>query len=161
MEFLAQSIEGGAISEWVTSTVWLWPLMEIIHFIGLSLLLGALIVIDLRLAGFFRQISLAATHKLLPFVFLGFGLNLVTGVLFFIGDPMRYSANIGFKIKMILVIIAGLNSVWYYRKISPLLHTWGPNADTSTLAKTIALISLGCWTGVLLLGRLIPYVGTG
>ena len=55
MEAFAQSIEGGVIYTWVTSVYWLWPLMETIHFIGLSLLLGGLIVIDGRLAGFFPR----------------------------------------------------------------------------------------------------------
>lgn len=80
MELLAQSIEDGAISTWVTSTYWLWPLMEIIHFIGLSLLLGVLII-DLRLMGFFRGINIRATHSMLPWVFVGFGMNLITGIL--------------------------------------------------------------------------------
>ncbi|MCG8450378.1 MAG: hypothetical protein MI725_12485 [Pirellulales bacterium] len=135
--------------------------MEIIHFVGLSLLLGGFIVIDLRLMGFFRQVNLAATHKLLPLVFFGFTLNLITGTLFFFGDPMRYAINIGFQAKMILVAIAGLNALWYYWKIRPILDTLDADADPPPLAKTIAFLSLGCWTSVLLLGRLIPYVGTG
>lgn len=161
MEAFAQSIEGGAIYTLVTSTYWLWPLMEIIHFIGLSLLLGAMLVIDLRLAGFFRQINLMATHKLIPWAFVGFGMNLVTGVLFFFGDPMRYAVNIGFQMKMILIVIAGLNALWFYWKINPVMRDWEPHAETPLQAKTIAFVSLGVWTGVLLLGRLIPYVGTG
>lgn len=161
MEQLAQNLVGTPINEWVMSIYWLWPLMEIIHFIGLSLLLGALIVIDLRLAGFFRRINIAATHKMLPWVFVGFSLNLITGILFFCGDPLRYSANIGFKIKMVLILIAGLNALWYYWKIDKEMNNWEPHGDTPALAKTIAFISLITWTGVLLLGRLIPYVGTG
>ena len=161
MDALAQALLGTPLNNWVTSIYWLWPLMEIIHFIGLSLLLGALIIIDLRLAGFFRQISIAATHKLLPWVFVGFGMNLITGCLFFAGDPLRYAANIGFKIKMILVVVAGLNALWYYWKIDKEMHSWDPHGDTPALAKTIAFISLISWTGVLLLGRLIPYIGTG
>ena len=108
MEAFAQSIEGGVVYTWVTSIYWLWPLMETLHFIGLSLLLGGLIVIDTRMAGFFRGVNIAATHKLLPWVFIGFGINL-----------------------------------------------------TSAETKTVAWISLLAWTGVLLFGRLIPYVGTG
>ena len=161
MEAFAQSIEGGIVSTWVTSVYWLWPLMETIHFVGLSLLLGGFIVVDARLAGFFRGINVAAIHKLLPWVFVGFGLNLVTGVLFFFGDPMRYAINIGFQMKMVLVVIAGLNALWFWWKINPVMRTWEPDADTPGIAKVIAWISLVSWTGVLLLGRLIPYVGTG
>lgn len=161
MEAFAQSIEGGVVYTWVTSVYWLWPLMETIHFVGLSLLLGGLIVIDARLAGFFRGVNIAATHKLLPWVFIGFGLNLTTGALFFFGDPMRYAINIGFQMKMVLVLVAGLNALWFWWKINPVMYTWEPDADPPALAKVIAWVSLISWTGVLLLGRLIPYVGTG
>lgn len=161
LETFAESIVGGALNTWVQETFWLWPLMEIIHFIGLSMLLGALIVIDLRMAGHFKALNPAATHKLLPVVFIGFLMNLITGILFFYGDPLRYSVNIGFQIKMVLVILAGLNALLYYWKINPVMHTWDKDSKPTTLARSVAYTSLGAWFGVLLLGRLIPYVGTG
>lgn len=161
MDGFVTAIEGSAINTWVMSSTWAWPIMEILHFFGLSLLLGSILIVDLRLAGFFRQLSIAATHRLLPVSALGFSINLVTGTLFVMGDPARYTANIGFLWKMALVVIAGLNALWFWRKISPVVHTWEPHADTPGLAKAIAWVSLGTWFGVLLLGRLIPYIGTG
>ena len=161
MEAFVTAVEGSAINQWVIGSAWTWPILEILHFVGLSFLLGAMLVIDLRLAGYFRQINIAATHKLLPWALLGFGINLVTGFLFLMGDPARYTANIGFLWKMILVLVAGLNAIWFWIKISPFMNSWEPHADTPGLAKVIAWISLGTWFGVLLLGRLIPYIGTG
>jgi hypothetical protein len=156
------SIEATSIHAWVNGVAWLWPVLEILHFIGLSMLLGSMLVIDLRLAGFYRKsINIVLTHKFLPFACLGFALNLVTGALFFFGDPARYTANIGFRWKMILVLIAGLNALWFWWKINPLMKTWKADVNPPILAKFIALVSLGTWFGVLLLGRLIPYVGTG
>jgi hypothetical protein len=161
MESLVQAIDGGAINTWVLSTYWLWPLLEIIHFIGLSLLLGSMLLVDLRLAGFLRQIDIMSTHRLLPWAAIGFGMNLASGFLFFMGDPGRYSINIGFRIKMVLVLIAGLNVLIFALKINPVISNWDPHGDTSIFAKTVAWVSLATWTGVLLLGRLIPYIGTG
>jgi len=161
LEIFAESIVDSALTSWIIETYWLWPILEIIHFIGLSLLLGGLIVIDLRLAGHFRVLNLDATHKLLPLVLLGFGLNLATGILFFYGDPMRYSVNIGFQIKMVLVILAGLNAALYYWKVNPAIANWNSDDAPPLLAKSVAYGSLLLWTGVLLCGRLIPYVGTG
>ncbi len=77
------------------------------------------------------------------------------------GDPARYAANIGFRWKMVLVLIAGLNALWFYWKINPVMRSWEAHGNTPALAKVIAFVSLGVWTGVLLLGRLIPYIGTG
>lgn len=160
-KFMASLAFDSPLNHWISDTYWLWPILEITHFIGLSLLLGGLIVIDLRMAGYFRKFSLTATHQLIPLVLIGFGLNLVTGILFFYGDPGRYSINISFQIKMVLVLLAGLNALFYYWKLHPAIPGWAPDADTPPLAKAVAWVSLGVWFGVLLCGRLIPYVGTG
>lgn len=161
MDALVQAIEGGAINNWILSSYWLWPMLETIHFIGLSLLLGAMLIVDLRLAGYLRQIDIMAMHRLLPWATFGFLLNLATGTLFFLGDPARYSINIGFQLKMVLVLIAGLNALWFIWKINPRVASWDANGDTPRDAKVVAVLSLVAWFGVLLLGRLIPYVGTG
>lgn len=158
---LAQAVDGTGLSQWVAATYWLWPILEIIHFIGLSLLLGGLIVIDLRMAGHFRRFDPQATHQLLPLVIAGFTLNLLTGILFFFGDPFRYAVNIGFQIKMVLVLLAGCNVVVYYLKIYPQMRSWGADTRSPVNARLVAYTSLAVWGGVLLCGRLIPYVGTG
>ena len=161
MNALAQLVDGTALNAWVNAEVWLWPLLEIIHFLGLSLLLGAMLVVDLRLAGFMRVLSLRTVHTLLPLAGFGFAMNLFSGALFFVGDPHRYAANIGFRWKMVLIAAAGLNALWHAWKIAPAAKTWPAHGDTSNLAKSIAYVSLVLWLGVLLLGRLIPYLGAG
>lgn len=150
-----------ALNQWIANTYWLWPVLEILHFMGLSLLLGGLLLIDLRVAGHFRALHPHAVHQLLPVVVLGLGLNVLTGILFFFGDPGRYSINIGFQIKMTLVLLAGLNVLFYYLKVHPQVRQWSPDTPSPTLARAVAYTSLAAWFGVLLLGRLIPYVGTG
>ena len=161
LENFAKSISDSSLTQWIQTEYWLWPVLEITHFFGLTLLIGGLIIIDLRMLGFFRNINLQSTHKLIPFVMMGFSLNLATGVLFFYGDPMRYAINIGFQLKMILIIIAGLNAAGYHISINNLEQSAGTNDSSALLPRLIASISLSSWFGVLLLGRLIPYVGTG
>jgi hypothetical protein len=158
---LISAIEGSPVNDWVLSSQWLWPGLEILHFLGLSLLLGSMLVVDLRLCGMLRQIDIHAVHKLLPWAALGFIFNFSSGVLFFLGDPARYSVNIGFQIKMILILIAGLNALWFFWKVNPEIRHWDTHADTPAAAKVVAVVSLGAWFAVLLLGRLIPYIGTG
>jgi len=140
---------------------WTWPIMETIHFFGLCLLLGGLIVIDLRLLGVNRIIPTMTVHDLLPIVIFGFVLNLVTGVLFFVGDPHRYAPNIAFQLKMVLVVLAGLNALYYQKKIAPEIDGWTEHSEIPMNAKVVGATSLILWFGVLAYGRLIPYVGTG
>ncbi len=154
-------ILSSSLNAWVVNSPWAWPIMEILHFMGLSILLGAMLLIDIRLAGHWRGITLSAVPRLLPWAVFGFGINLFTGVIFFFGDPERYVANIGFKIKMLLVAIAGLNAIWFKLKVDPDIVNWSTDQDSTSQAKAVAYISLVSWFGVLLFGRLIPYIGTG
>ncbi len=161
LQSLALMVDDSPLNLWIADTFWLWPVLEICHFIGFSLLFGGLIIIDLRLAGFVKSLSPVAIHKLLPAVLIGFAINLTSGILFFYGDPMRYAINIGFQIKMGLVLLAGVNAAFYYWKIHPGMHAWAMDADSPPIAKFVAYASMATWTSVLLCGRLIPYVGTG
>ena len=135
--------------------------MEAMHFLGLCLLMGAIIVMDLRLIGFERIIPLQAVHKLVPLAIIGFSINLITGILFLFGDPYRYAVNIAFQIKAILIILAGLNALLYYLKVEPLIASGSADDDTPMIAKAVGVSSLVFWFGVLIYGRLIPYLGTG
>lgn len=157
---LASSIADSGLNQWIAETYWLWPVLEIFHFIGLSIMLGALLIIDARLLGMLRTYDAGSVKRLVPLVWVGFCINLASGTMFFVGDPMRYSINIGFQLKMLLILIAGLNVVVYQLQVRPQLTGWN-TVSMPTVARLVAIASLATWGGVLLLGRLIPYVGTG
>jgi len=161
METIIAWASSTALSIWVVDNMWVWPIAETLHFFGLSLLLGSLLLIDMRMIGWFKRIDIGATHTLLPLVFAGFAINLATGILFYFGDPGRYTINIAFHIKMVLIILAGLNALLYYWKIDPVISTWDAHGSTPVIAKVIGASSLLFWFGVLIFGRLIPYMGTG
>ena len=162
IETLTKEIMASQLSQWIQATYWLWPVLEIIHFFGLTLLMGGLIIVDLRMIGFFPTINLQGVKKLLPFVIFGFLLNLITGIFFIYGDPSRYAINIGFQIKLILIILAGCNAaIYHFRVESYVLDLSSTSRRPPFSIKLVGLTSLSLWTGVLLLGRLIPYVGTG
>lgn len=159
-----------AAENWMTSTwinhvvlgyAWTWPTLETLHFLGLSLLMGTLIIMDLRLIGFQRIIPLSAVHSLMPVAIFAFSINLITGIGFIFGDPRLYSGNWSFWAKMILVLLAGVNFVVYYIAVEPKLKKLEPMAATPALAKAVGVASLLFWSGVLSFGRLLPYLGTG
>lgn len=157
----ASALADSSLNQWIAETYWLWPVLEIFHFIGLSLLFGALLFIDLRLLGFLRMLEAGILRRLTPLVWFGFLINLVTGSLFFVGDPLRYAVNIGFQLKMLLILAAGLNMLVYQLQVRPLLTDWGAGPPTTPMTRLVAFASLLIWTAILLLGRLIPYVGSG
>jgi hypothetical protein len=150
-------------SSWINGLVvdypWTWPTLETLHFLGLCLLLGALLIMDLRLIGFQRTIPLGAVHALTPVAVTGFAINLVTGLGFVFGDPETYTANYAFWVKMGLVLLAGLNYAVFALRVEPSLARLGPRDAMPLSAKAVGVASLALWFGVLAYGRLLPYVG--
>src|SRR5690606_13946706 len=118
MTSVAAWIESTSLSQFIINRSWTWPTLESLHFLGLCVLIGAVLIMDLRLIGFQREIPLRAVHKLMPFALLGFTVNLLTGVMFVFGEPQLYLDNPAFRIKMSLIVLAGLNFVLYYYKRS-------------------------------------------
>jgi hypothetical protein len=143
----------------VMNNSWIWPAMEIVHFIGLAMLFGALLVMDLRLLGWNKLASIVDTSKLSVVAQVGFAINAVSGVLFCFGNPDRYFINPAFQFKIVLIALAGLNFLYYHNKIEPKLASIGPGEATPLNAKMAGAASLTLWFGVLMCGRLIPYLG--
>src|SRR3989442_9154579 len=93
---------------------WLWPMCETLHFIGLALLMGIVSVLDLRMLGMAKELPLGPLQRLMPFAILGFTINLVTGLLFFTGDPTQYIHNVAFGFKLLFIGLAGVNVILFY-----------------------------------------------
>ncbi len=151
-----ESLDGTAIGLTVKTSVWMFPVLEALHFIGLALLIGGIAALDLRVLGVAKRLPIAPLHKLLPLVFVGFGINLITGVLFFLSDPLGYGVNPAFQFKVIFILLAGLNALWFELKLSRQVEEWGPGVDASTHAKVVCGLSLFLWAGIITAGRLLP-----
>ena len=150
-------IETSVLGQLMHSSVWLFPMAEILHFIGLSLLIGALLVVDFRLLGFARGFPVTTVYRFLPLALAGFSINLVTGIMFFFSDPFRYYPNIAFRLKMLFIILAGLNALYFALTTNRHAALTG-GEDPGAAIKTVSALSLLLWVGVIILGRFIPYV---
>ncbi len=140
---------------------WLWPLGEILHFIGLSMLVGIAGVLDLRILGVAKGLPLAPLQRLMRFAVAGFAINAITGFLFFAGDPFQYIHNYAFWLKMLFIALAGLNVlVFYALGLSHRINAAGSEGDAPLGAKMVAGVSLFLWVGVMFWGRMLPFLGT-
>ena len=148
-----------ALSGWVTGSPWLWPGLETLHFFGLSVLIGGLVIMDLRVMGYKFGLPLGVVYQIMPLVFAGFAINACTGFLFVMGDPHRYAVNYAFKVKMVLLLCAGLNALWFSWKISPQMKNWTEDTEGSRSIKFVGAASLILWFGVGIHGRLITFFG--
>jgi uncharacterized membrane protein len=138
---------------------WVWPICEVFHFVGLCLLFGVTLLVNLRLAGFISGFPLADLNRLLPWAVAGLGINIVTGMLFFLAAPEQYTQNSTFTWKMGLVLLGGLSLLY------PTMFDEEPDSafDIMHAAMTRRLMgvcSLVIWIAVIFFGRFLPYLGT-
>ena len=140
---------------------WLFPTFEGLHFVGMALLLGSIGIIDVRILGFAKGLPVGPLHRLLPLAFVGFGLNVITGIAFVCSDPQSYWIVPAFRFKLLLILLAGANALWFWISILQHVDEWGPDAEASRQAKIISAASLLFWVGVVTAGRFIAFGGTG
>lgn len=144
------------ISTYMVYSPWAWPAAEAVHFLGFSLTFGVLLAVNLRILGVMKQVAFADVHRLLPWGMLGFGVNLITGMLFFIGQPAQYIQNVPFYWKVVLLMIAGANFLY----LTVFKKVWAVDRLDYTLAdKAMAVSSIVVWLAVLYAGRMLPFIG--
>lgn len=148
-------LHGSTLGQFIENSSWAYTVALIIHFTGMSMLFGGMLVIDLRLLGVTRQIPLNAVLALLPVAIAGFAANLLTGILFFAFDPVSLWNNIAFKAKIVLIVIAGLNALWFTLVEEKHLKVLPAYGDTTAAMKFTAALSLILWTLVIVCGRMI------
>lgn len=134
---------------------WLFSICETLHFIGLSTLFGALLVVDLRLLGFFKRLPIGTALTLIPVGLVGFAINAITGLCFFTFDPPNYWHNPDFRLKMAAIALAGLNALWFTFGETPRLLRMPEHEDTGASTKICAGLSILIWISVIVFGRLL------
>ena len=137
--------------------LWAWPASESLHFVGMPILFGVVLMVSLRTLGIAKSLPFAALHRLLPLGVFGFGINVVSGMLFLIADPGLYLARPAFPPKIALIVLAG-TSILYFTVFD---EVWDlkPGDDASLAAKVVAAATIALWLGVIFFGRMLPYLG--
>jgi uncharacterized membrane protein len=136
---------------------WVWPACETLHFVGLCLLFGAVLVVNLRMLGVGKtMLSFAALRQVLPLGMLGFALNLTTGMMFFVATPEQYTGFL-FLLKMTLIAAGALNLLYFMLAESPDKVGYGDDARPGT--KLIAASAIVIWIAVLFCGHMLPWLG--
>ena len=145
------------LGDFVIGQTWMWPTLETLHFIGLCMLFTVVLIVNLRLLGAIRMVPVSAVYQMLPIGMLGFAVNLVTGMLFFVGIPSQYNANPVFYWKIVFVLLGGLN-VMYFMLVD---DAWRTASDRGVTAgpKIAAASAIVIWVCVLYCGHMLPFIG--
>jgi hypothetical protein len=153
--------------EWLAGTAWsvalheslyMYPLIESTHVITLTLYVGLAVILDLRLGLILRSVPVSQIlTRVLPWTKAGFVIMFTTGLLLFYAIPVRNYQNIFFRVKVIMLILAGIN-VWYFHtRIERTVPEWDLSPAIPKAARAAAVISLVLWAGIVVTGRMIAY----
>ena len=136
---------------WIASHPIAYPALEVLHIVGIALLLGNLALLELRVWGAARELPLRAlARSALALSLVGFALVAASGLLMFAANPAELLANRSFLLKLGLVGTAGLNAA--------LFHARDGLTRLDALARAQTVLSLGLWVGAIIAGRWIAYV---
>src|ERR1700686_844393 len=108
---ICQWLEQTAVGTSIRESLWMFPVIETVHIFGIISLVGSTSILDLRLMGLtFREEPVSKLAKrFLPWAWAGFVAQVVTGLLMFVSEATKMYGNLAFDIKMVLIVVAGIN----------------------------------------------------
>jgi hypothetical protein len=152
-------------ADWIAATslshfmqvqdAWFYATLETLHLLGMTLLLGAIGAFDLRILGLAPAIPPGALHKLIPWGIAGFTINVASGILFVVGHPHQYLFDPAFRVKLALILLAGINVLAFYGTAFDEMKATPAGAQPPLRSRVITGISLCAWVGVLICGGLV------
>ena len=152
-------LEATRLAAVMRESLWLYPIVEIVHIVGFVVLVGAAVMFDLRLLGVSRSLPASgmARHHL-PWARAALLLVVPSGVLMFIAHATEFATNPAFQLKLTLLALAGLNALTFHRGTYRSVDRWERGAVAPVAARAAAVVSLALWTGVIAAGRLLAYL---
>lgn len=157
---ICTALENSALGITITESEWLFPTIETLHVLALALVIGSIAMLDLRMLGVAnrdRGVTQLAEDTL-PWTWGAFVIAAITGVLMFISAATSYYDNVPFRIKLVLLALAGANMALFHLTAYRAVHDWNHTLPTPQPARIAASLSLLFWIGVVVAGRWIGFV---
>lgn len=153
------SLEASGVATSIRNSLYLFPLIESVHVLGLTLVFGTIAILDLRLLG------LASTNRpftaiasdVLRWTWLAFAVTTMTGLLMFVTNAGTYYHNAQFRTKMALLVLSGVNMLAFELTARRSVQNWDRSAAVPAAGRTVAAASLALWLGVIFLGRWVGF----
>lgn len=152
-------LESTALAIWVGESLWGYPIMLGTHAIGLAIVVGIFVMLDLRILRVVRGISFNAFLSLYRLAWTGFVFNAVSGSALFASQATTFVESAPFLIKISAVIVGVVLGIFIQRRLKTRAADWdSADANIELSATVIASLSLICWIGAIFAGRLIAYL---
>jgi hypothetical protein len=153
-------LEGTAPAIAISESSWLFPGIESIHVLAVTMVVGSITMVDLRLLGInLRQRPAGELMaEVLPWTWISFAVAVCSGAMLFSSNASHYWGTVPFRAKMLLLALAGVNMAVFHATAYRSVDVWGRQLQTPRAAKVSGGISLALWIGVVTLGRWIGFV---
>jgi Family of unknown function (DUF6644) len=153
---IAEKLQDNSIIIFLTSTGWTAAGLAILHYYSMFVLVGSMVIVDLRVLGILgRNYNAAAlARRIFPWVWVALGVNLVSGFIMFAGDATAYVPTWSFQLKILVVLLA----IVFGTLVQWRIPKWEESPVRRTEAKIIAVISILLWIGAILMGVEVPAV---
>lgn len=164
MQSISNALTWPWMQDFVNTYGWLWPLFEIFHYVGMSLIIGLIGALDLRILGLYKGVPIGAFKPFVTPAIIGFVLNLIGGLVFVTGTNTGaefYIDNLSFQCKLVALFIAfGNLLIFRFSGLEERVYQVPAGGSAPGSAKAVALLSLVAWTFVIIFGRLLMYNDT-
>src|SRR5215471_2276426 len=154
-----QAINDSALAEQIRGTVWVFPAIETVHVVAIVYVFGSITRLDLRLLGLVwkdRPVTEVA-NEMLPFTWVAFVIAAIFGLLLWSSKPLTYFSTAFFDIKMILIVLAGINMLYFQRVTFKTVSVWDHDPVPPQAVRLAGGVSLAIWVGVIFCGRFIGF----
>ncbi|HEY0340976.1 MAG TPA: DUF6644 family protein, partial [Steroidobacteraceae bacterium] len=158
-----KSLEDTGLASGIRDSLYFFPFIEAVHVMALSVVFGTIMIVDLRLLG------VASTHRpfarmsaeLLRITWGAFTVAALTGALMFMTNARVYAANTSFRVKMVLLLLAGINMAFFHLTAGRSVALWDKERSAPRIGRATAALSLSLWIAIIFAGRVIGFTTTG
>jgi hypothetical protein len=152
-------LESSALAIWVGESLWGYPIMLGLHAIGLAIVVGIFLMLDLRLLRVIRGVSFEGLRSLVRLAWLGLLINMLSGTALFSSQATTFIESVPFLTKITCVLAGVILGVLLQRQLAASAVNWdAADSNIGIVAKLSALLSMLCWIGAIFAGRLIAYL---
>jgi len=156
---LLGSLESSKLATGIRDSLYMFPVIESFHVVGLTLVFGTIVIVDLRLLGIasIRRPFKRITSDIMKWTWAAFALTATAGVLMFITNANTYYHNFFFRTKMVLLLLAGLNMLIFELTAGRTVHRWNNDSAAPPAGKAVAMLSLILWISIIFMGRWVGF----
>ena len=163
IQTLLEGLQSTPVGTAIRESGWMFPIIECTHVLAITFVVGTIAMVDLRLLGFTSRGRAVTrlTAEILPWTWGGFVIAVITGSLLFSSAALKYFNNTPFRLKMVLLLLAGINMVIFHAITERSIHHWDEHLSPPMIAKVTGALSLLFWCGVIAAGRWIGFTDSG